>query len=267
MDLPPAGRTQLGSGISGQRPLQRTSLETVLSKRLLTPHFQPVVEVADRTIFGFESLIRGPVKSPIHAPEDLLAESRREGMLLEIEVASARAGITSYREQSGTGVLFVNLSPFVMLEAWQRWGDSMADVIFSNLIDPSRLVVELTEHDSVAQHLDALSRAFAAIRRRGARIALDDYGVGHHSVQLWAELNPDFVKIDRYFFRGIASDARRQKIVRALVSIAQCMGTPLVAEGIENAEDFECMCAFGIRYAQGWYLGTPHPILPTSLKC
>jgi EAL domain-containing protein (putative c-di-GMP-specific phosphodiesterase class I)/GGDEF domain-containing protein len=267
MDLDPlAGRTQFGSRTSKQRSLSQTSLESVLSKRLLTPHFQPVVDVAQRTIYGFESLIRGPLQSPIHAAEALLAESRREGMQLEIELASARAGIASYHAQGGAGVLFVNLSPLVMLEAWRLWGDSMAEVIFSPcLIDPSRLIVELTEQDSVSQHFDSLSRAFAALRRYGARIALDDYGVGHHSLQLWAELNPDLVKIDRYFFRGIARDIRRQKMVHALVSIAQCMGTPLVAEGIENAEDFECVCAYGIRYAQGWHFGTPQPLLATSL--
>jgi EAL domain-containing protein (putative c-di-GMP-specific phosphodiesterase class I)/GGDEF domain-containing protein len=267
MDLdPPPGRTQFAGGTSKQRTLHQTILENVVSNRLLTPHFQPVVDVAQRTIYGFESLIRGPAQSPIHAAEALLAESRREGMGLEIELASARAGIASHHAQSGTGVLFVNFSPLAILEAWRRWGDSMAEAIFSpRLIDPSRLIVELTEQDSFTHHFDALSQAFAALRRYGVRIALDDYGVGHHSLQLWAELNPDLVKIDRYFFRGIARDARRQKMVRALISVAQCMGTSLVAEGIENVEDFDCVGAFGIRYAQGWYLGSPQPLLAACL--
>ena len=66
------------------------------------------------------------------------------------------------------------------------------------------------------------------------RIALDDYGVGNSNLQLWAEMQPDLVKIDRYFFRGIGQDDRKQNMVRAILKVAQHLGTAIVAEGIRR---------------------------------
>ena len=63
----------------------------------------------------------------------------------------------------------------------------------------------------------ALGGAFACLRDYGMRIALDDYGVGNSNLQLWAEMQPDLVKIDRYFFRGIGQDDRKQNMVRAIL--------------------------------------------------
>ena len=80
----------------------------------------------------------------------------------------------------------------------------------------------------------ALGGAFACLRDYGMRIALDDYGVGNSNLQLWAEMQPDLVKIDRYFFRGIGQDDRKQNMVRAILKVAQHLGTAIVAEGIRR---------------------------------
>ena len=97
------------------------------------------------------------------------------------------------------------------------------------------------------------------------RIALDDYGVGNSNLQLWAEMQPDLVKIDRYFFRGIGQDDRKQNMVRAILKVAQHLGTAIVAEGIETAEDLAVVRELDIRYAQGWLLGRPEEALLTEL--
>ena len=111
-----------------------------------------------------------------------------------------------------------------------------------------------------------LGSAFACLRERGMRIALDDYGVGNSNLQLWSEMQPDLVKIDRYFFNGIGQSDRKQNMVRAILKVAQHLGTAIVAEGIETAEDLAVVRELDIRYAQGWFLGRPEETLLTELN-
>ena len=122
-------------------------------------------------------------------------------------------------------------------------------------LEPTSIIVELTEQDPLSSTWPRWARAFACLRDYGMRIALDDYGVGNSNLQLWAEMQPDLVKIDRYFFRGIGQDDRKQNMVRAILKVAQHLGTAIVAEGIETAEDLAVVRELDIRYAQGWLLG------------
>ena len=78
-------------------------------------------------------------------------------------------------------------------------------------------------------------------------------------------MQPDLVKIDRYFFRGIGRDDRKQNMVRAILKVAQHLGTAIVAEGIGTAEDLAVVRELDIRYAQGWLLGRPEEALLTEL--
>jgi len=255
--------------ISSAPRLGPASLGDILRSRRLTAHFQPVVDLTQGRIYGHESLIRGPADTVFHMPERLFSEARRQGVHPQLELASAHTGLQAFHSQASdtAGYLFVNMSASALVHFWTIWGDEMATRILAGLaLEPGRIVIELTEHDPAAPNMGALSEAFASLRAQGMRVALDDYGVGHSSLQLWAEVQPDLVKIDRYFFDGISTDEHKQKLVRAVLAVAQCYGTPTVAEGIENAEDLAAVRDLGVRYAQGWFLGRPQvdPLLDVS---
>ena len=235
------------------------SLTEILSKRQLTPHFQVVYDMMRSRVYGHESLIRGPDDTLLRTPDALFSEARRQGLQPQLELASAHAAVQAFAAQEGTGHLFINMSATAIVHHWLQWRDEMPARLFGATgLDPERIVLELTETDPVVPHLPVLTEAFAMLRAYGVRIALDDYGVGHSSLQLWSEVRPDLVKIDRYFFHGIATDDRRQKMVRAVLAVAQCFSTAVIAEGIETAEDLACVRDMGIRYAQGWMLGRPN---------
>lgn len=247
------------------------TLDSVIQRRLLTPHFQAVIDLVQGGIYGHESLIRGPERTVLHSPDAMFAEARRQGLGTRLELLSAQAGATRFQQEGGPGYLFLNMSATALLQGWAQHGERFPAVLAGDsALDLSRIVIEMTEHDPVATRLEAINDAFTAMRRMGLRFALDDYGVGHSSMQLWAEVRPDLVKVDRYFFRGIARDETRQKLVRSILATAQCFGTPIVAEGIETAEDLAAVRELGIRYAQGWYLGRPagRPLtaLPPALR-
>ncbi len=250
---------------SGAAPAS-VSLAGILRERLLRPRFQPVIDLSHSRIYGHESLIRGPVDTALHFPDALFAEARRQGLHPQLELASFRAGAQGFKQNEAPGKLFLNLSGSALIHYWTLWGDEMPLRLLKDCtLAPSNIIVELTEQDPLSEHMAALGSAFACLREYGMRIALDDYGVGNSNLQLWSEMQPDLVKIDRYFFNGIGHDDRKQNMVRAILKVAQYLGTTIVAEGIETAEDLAVVRDLEIRYAQGWLLGRPDETLLTEL--
>ncbi|WP_376843927.1 EAL domain-containing protein [Bordetella pertussis] len=246
-------------------------LAAILQGGLLNPCYQPVADLAQDRIFGHESLIRGPHQSVLHMPDALFAAARRDGLHAEIELASLQAGARRFIELDSPGNLFLNLSGAVLVACWRHYGSGLPVMLLADSgLAADRVVIEITEYDPVGGDLPALNQALACLRASGMRVALDDYGVGNASLQLWAELAPDLVKIDRYFFNGISRDERRLQLVRSMVSTARQLNSTLVAEGIENADDLRTVYELGTRYAQGWFLGRPEneprTDLPTAAR-
>lgn len=242
------------------------NLAGILRERLLRPRFQPVVDLSHSRVYGHESLIRGPDDTALHFPDALFAEARRQGLHPQLELASFRAGAQGFQRHDAAGMLFLNLSGSALLHYWTLWGEEMPRRLLKDCaLAPSSIIVELTEQDPLSEHMAELADAFACLRESGMRVALDDYGVGNSNLQLWSEMQPDLVKIDRYFFDGIGQDERKQNMVRAILKVAQHLGTAVVAEGIETAEDLAVVRDLDIRYAQGWFLGRPEEMLLTEL--
>lgn len=263
MPRPAAARAPQSSLGDAPAPV---GLAGILRERLLRPRYQPVIDLSHSRIYGHESLIRGPADTALHFPDALFAEARRRGLHPQLELASFRAGARGFQDLAATGKLFLNLSGSALIHYWTLWGGDMPGRLLKDCaLEPSNIIVELTEQDPLVDHLGELASAFACLREHGMRIALDDYGVGNSSLQLWSEMQPDLVKIDRYFFDGIGQDERKQSMVRAILKVAQHLGTAIVAEGIETAEDLAVVRELDIRYAQGWLLGRPEETTLTEL--
>lgn len=246
------------------------NLPWLIQRRLLQARYQPVADLSQGRIYGHESLIRGPADSPLHLPDALFAEARRLGLCHDLEWECFRAGAADYVRLRGEGKLFLNLSGASIIEYWTRWGRDLPQRLQGDTgLAATRIVIELTEHHPEREDIHALRQALQCLRQAGMKLALDDYGVSHACLQLWLELRPDLVKIDRYFFRDISRDENRLALVRGMLGVAQQLNTAVIAEGIETQEDLLAIADLGIRYAQGWCLGYPQgqpaSRLPTAL--
>lgn len=238
----------------GDGPLSRLLLEGALS-----PVFQPIVSMADGAIHAHEALIRGPLGMPLHSPDALLAAAAREGLLLDFEIACVVASLKRWAELKQPGRLFVNLSASALLQTVRtRSSESMFKAVRELGIEPRMLVIEITEHEHISD-IHALAEVAQQVHAAGVMLALDDFGDGRSSLRLWSELQPDLVKIDKYFTQGLSSHAKKLQTVRALMQIAEVFGTTLVAEGIETADDLRVVRDLGIGLGQGYFLGRPAP--------
>jgi EAL domain-containing protein (putative c-di-GMP-specific phosphodiesterase class I)/GGDEF domain-containing protein len=219
--------------------------------------FQPIVALRDASVFAHEALVRGPRESPLEFPDALFPAARAEGLKTQFEFACLRAAIGQWGALRGAGKLFVNLNAGAMLEALACGElESALARLAAHGITAHSLVLELTEHERLTD-LPTLKQLIDLFRLQGVQFALDDFGDGRSSLRLWSELCPDYVKIDKYFCRDLAQDATRLQTLRALMQIAETLGSELIAEGIECSADLRVVRDLGIRFGQGYLLGRP----------
>ena len=122
-----------------------------------------------------------------------------------------------------------------------------------------RVVLEITEHE-VIEDYDDLAATLTPLRRRGVRVAVDDAGAGFASLRHILSLAPDLIKLDISLVQGIATDTGRQALAYALRTFADNTHASIVAEGIETADELDCLRGLGIGFGQGFHLARPAPM-------
>lgn len=234
-----------------------TMLERALAGGGLIPVFQPLVRVDTFEVVAHEGLSRCTPMPGNFSILDLLDLARMEGRLADVELHAARTLCHAFAKHGSGGRLLVNLSAHAILQDTLRPDDVLSTIVASGL-DPARVTIEVTERD-VVENPARLAHALGYLRAHGMRIALDDFGNGHSSFEMWNEIHPDIVKIDRYLINGLSRSAGRLAIVRALCQVAETLGTELVGEGVEDPADLRVLRDLGIPYAQGFLIGHPAP--------
>lgn len=227
----------------------------ILEKRTLTALFQPIVDMKNGQIIGYEGLIRGPSNSPLHSPLQLFRAAALCKRTVEIEHLCRRVTLESFARLELTGDIFLNVSPECLLKPEARYGETLA-ILELLSIDPQRVVIELTEQQP-AYDYDLLRDAVNHYRSMGFRIAIDDLGEGSSSLRLWSELRPEFVKIDMHFIQGCDNDPIKKQFLQSIQEIAHKSGSQIIAEGIETVCELSCVRDIGIACGQGYYLARP----------
>ena len=232
----------------------------VLASGTLRAHFQPIVELKSGIVVAHESLIRLPADAALRNPDELFKAARAEGLTLKTEQACLDEGIRSWVRHAHDKRLFMNLSAFAILEMVDRLSvPGIMRALQAASMEPSALVIEITEHEHVAD-IPRLIEAAAELRAQGLRFALDDFGDGRSSLRLWAELRPEIVKIDKYFVHDLPNQPIKVQTLKGLARFAETFGTTLVAEGIETQEELRIVRDLGIELGQGYFLGRPQPV-------
>ncbi|THF67560.1 EAL domain-containing protein [Pseudothauera nasutitermitis] len=231
-------------------------LRQVLERHELNFVFQPIVDLAQADVLGYEALMRGPLGTPLHAPEDLLRVARLHGLTQELEVAACTGAMHAFAALRLPGKLFLNLgAPAIASFGGADGGELLRHAADAGLA-PGRLMLELTEHERV-EDAEALQAAFSTLAGQGVGLALDDFGDGRSSLRLWAQLKPRMVKVDKFFVRGIHHDRRKVEVLRAILNLSTAFGTSIVAEGVEEAEELSVLRDLGCHFGQGYLLGRP----------
>lgn len=233
------------------------TLGRLMHGQAIYPVFQPIVALADASVFAHESLIRGPQGTPLHSPDALFTAAAREKLNFEFESQCVSVALERWGALQEPGRLFVNISAEVLVQVMKQCGTAcLLNMVQRFGVLPRLLVLEITEHERVSD-MDCLAEVVSQVRAAGVSLALDDFGDGRSSLRLWSQLKPEMVKIDKYFTKDISRHADKVKTIQALQQIAAIFDTALVAEGIETEDDLRVLRDLGIAYGQGYFLGRP----------
>lgn len=236
-------------------PPNEPKIAELIEARSLSAVFQPIVDFDGGAILGYEGLIRGPIRTSLEAPGALFEQAAREGLTIELELAAAAICAANFAALGCEGKLFLNFSAEA-IASLGRTREHAAAWLGRHGMPIERIVLELTEQCAI-DNVAGFEPIVAALRETGAQFALDDYGTANASMNLWVRLQPDVVKIDRFFIEDIANDPLKFEAVRAMQHFAGASGARLVAEGIENEADLIVVRDMGIAFGQGYFFGRP----------
>jgi|GEM_PF-1104876 len=231
--------------------VSRALFQDILGRGRLDFHLQPIVRLRDLKPVGFEALVRGPAGGPVERADKLFAAAAYHGLHQELELACVAE---AWKQAAGLPApywLSVNLGPDLFhAPALRR--------LVRNPRDLRHRVFELTEHLPFRSP-HKLAAASHPLRRRGARVALDDAGCGYLNMGMVESLSPHIVKLCVTVIRRIESGAAPLRAIKDVVGrIRRAKAEPL-AEGVETVEQLKRVRDCGFELAQGYLFGRPRP--------
>ena len=132
------------------------------------------------------------------------------------------------------------------------------EILIETGLSPTRLELEITETAIVADKAHAL-HVLRQIKALGVTIALDDFGTGYSSLDTLRSFPFDKIKLDRLFMKEVETNPQSKAIVRAVLALGKSLDVPILAEGVETADQLDLLRREGCDEAQGYLLGRPQP--------
>ncbi|MCU7722869.1 EAL domain-containing protein [Actinoplanes sp. KI2] len=233
------------------RPTDGATIEKIVEQRLLTAEFQPVVNLANRNVIGFEALARGPVDTAFASPAAMLTAAAAKELLTELDMVAraVAADAVLKAELPEETLLFVNALPQGLLADAP---DDIADVLRRAL----RRYTIVTEIDEAVLTGDPLMALAAAnrVRALGVRVAIDNFGASTDALALLPLLAPDVIKLDMGLLSH-APNAHAAMVLDAVSGYRQATGALVVAQGVEHDHQMPFAGGLGAGLGQGYLFG------------
>jgi diguanylate cyclase (GGDEF)-like protein len=246
---------------------QRHELELALRRAVdreeFEPALQPIVDLNDGRVVGFESLARWRRDGGFVAAGEFISVAEQLGLLPAIN-----------RQVSGRAFRFIrdwNRRHRPARRAYLATNVSASEIVAQGMVDelleslrlagtgPESIVVELTEGALVSAPEQAAGR-LTHLRRLGVRVALDDFGTGYSSLSHLLRFPVDIVKIDRSFVAELTPEQGPNSVAAATYQLAETLGLDVVAEGVEEPAQSAILSGLGVRHAQGYLFSRPLPV-------
>jgi diguanylate cyclase (GGDEF)-like protein len=240
-----------------------TMVQTLVGGKGLRSVRQPIYNLVDQRVRGYEILTRGP-RGPFETPYDLFRLARENDVLTALDMRCFKLAL-SFANLSVDGLPYhLNLFPGTLLDIpLGGLGDLFGDTTVP-------LVVEITEQQSFGD-VSCLLPHIRQLKERGIKIALDDVGQSGSSLESLLVLEADIIKIHPQLTKGCAKDSEKFRQIERLLAIATSINTEAIAEGIETREDLEALVSIGVTGGQGWLWGFPKELepgtVPDSVPC
>ncbi|HEX5164936.1 MAG TPA: EAL domain-containing protein, partial [Thermomicrobiales bacterium] len=251
----------------GSMARQRLELEHDLRRALdlneLALHFQPVVNLGDGSLAGFEALLRWyhPKRGWI-APDVFVPVAEETGLIVPVGSWALREACRQMRAWQDVWPEAARLSISVNLSGRQfkepGLADDVARVLRETGLTPSCLNLEITETIMMADE-EGTSAVLRQLEQLGVTLAIDDFGTGYSSLGTLRHFPVNTLKIDRSFVDGLGAESDDSVIVSGVIGLAHGLGLRVVAEGVETTDQLARLHELGCDLGQGYYFSRPLP--------
>ena len=220
----------------------------------LSMAFQPIFDIRTGQPWAYEALVRGPENQPAAQILSTVTPENRYAFDQACRVAAIEKSVAAGILQ-GDAKLSINFLPNAIYSPEACIRLTLQTAAEQNL-PASRLLFEFTENEKMAD-TDHIKDILKSYRKMGFGTALDDFGAGYAGLQLLADFQTDFIKLDMALIRNIDADMPRRMIVESIVNLCRRMGIRIIAEGIETAGELTAIRNMGIDLVQGYLLARP----------
>ncbi|EAT14646.1 diguanylate phosphodiesterase [Desulfuromonas acetoxidans DSM 684] len=237
--------------------IKAQKLISLIDNHALTTYFQPIVDIPNNSIYGYETLCRGvDDDNSLISPSLLFEWARQADMLFYLDRECREMSLKTAAVKNIRAKVFINFIPTAIydphhcLQSTVKWANQLE-------FDPKNIIFEVTESERV-EDIDHLKDILDYYKSQGFMIALDDIGSGYSSLNMVAKLQPDVIKVDRELIKDIHENSMNQSVFCAINQIAKDNGTLVLAEGVEKSEELRFCAEHGADLAQGYYFGRPN---------
>jgi diguanylate cyclase (GGDEF)-like protein len=226
------------------------ALESTIERRAFSYVYQPIVEAVSGRVVAYEALCR-PANPHFTGPAALIEAAEKAGRVVELGRICRRVSTEPLAQLPEPCLMFLNLHPRELADAALMQDEAM-------IAAAPRLVLEITETAALGDY-ERVREILQKLRKLGYRIALDDLGSGYAGLNSLAQLHPDYVKLDIALIRGIHTRTRTRRLVKHLLEFCAGESIPVIAEGVQSAEEHAMVRSIGCPLLQGEFLAAPGP--------
>ncbi|GIG28733.1 putative bifunctional diguanylate cyclase/phosphodiesterase [Cellulomonas marina] len=236
-------------------------LRRAIAEGELVVHYQPVVTLPDGAVTSAEALVRwtDPERGPV-PPDVFVPRAERDGSVVELGrfvLDEAVAQLVAWQGRPGLPrTVAVNVSYLELCRP--DYADDVLVTLRAAGLPPAVLVVEVTE-TTLGRSEEHVLENLRVLREAGVGVSIDDFGTGYSSLSRLERMPVTQLKVDRSFVARLGPGTERTPVLAAVVALARGLGLPVVAEGVETAEQAAALAALGCTHAQGYHFGRPAP--------
>nr|WP_255605070.1 EAL domain-containing protein [Rheinheimera maricola] len=244
-----------------RRQQMELALKQALVKQEFQVFYQPKVNTFG-TIIGYEALIRWQhPEFGLVSPDSFIPLAESTGLIIDIDswvLENACQQINKLSSQGQALSIAVNVSQRQL--ARKDFVELVSNIVVASGIDPTLLELEITE-SMLNDDLENTRKKLDALSQLGILFSLDDFGTGYSSLYYLQKLPMNVLKIDQSFVRAFLTQETDYAIVKTIIAMAKALSLKVVAEGVEQQEQYEALIALECDFFQGYLFGKPAPLV------
>ena len=248
---------EMDAKVRARRALE-LEFRSALSHGEFELHYQPIVNLAQHRVVGFEALVRWrhPVRGMV-SPAEFIPFAEETGLIVPLGEWVVRQACQEAATWPGDLKVAVNVSPI------QIKNPNLASLVMNAVaaagLPANRLELEVTE-SALLQEDPATLSTLLSLKSFGIRFSMDDFGTGYSSLKCLHSFPFDKIKLDQSFIRDLPGRADGLAIVRAVIGLGRSLKMTITAEGVETLAQLDLLRAEGCGEVQGYFLGRPKPV-------